>query len=418
MENIEINYETPELSEFLNIYPPLVNKANSSETKKYLVYFNRISSKRKSIRQSLQRKNTLSKNNTVENNTFLIDKAIDQQNNGFPRSQDIKEALKSFLYHSNLISKLKNYFTTNDSNLNDNNNNTNIINFEENIKTVISKLADSVVMEKYPVNKFVLRMNEIGRDCYFLISGKLSVLKPVEYPNIKISYNDYLKYLINLYNNNEMDLLKKVIYLNNREFLKFHKLEKMLKDVDEIKIFIKSYCISKLNLKIKNNLIDYKNLQILENELNEFDFSFADFNIDENELEENIQQILTNQYEDKLTIENNLKQYILKCFRPSEDDIFNMLPYEFLLSDSVKEQSNNNTAILFKYNLFLQLSPGAFFGETALENISNNKRNATIRTEEDCAIISLNQKLYSSILYESTKLIKDLDILFLRKNYF
>ena len=88
MENIEINYETPELSEFLNIYPPLVNKANSSETKKYLVYFNRISSKRKSIRQSLQRKNTLSKNNTVENNTFLIDKAIDQQNNGFPRSQD------------------------------------------------------------------------------------------------------------------------------------------------------------------------------------------------------------------------------------------------------------------------------------------------------------------------------------------
>ena len=418
MENIEINYEIPELSEFLNIYPPLSNKSASSETKKFLVYFNRISVKRKSIRQSLQRKNTFTKNNTVENNTFLIDKAIEQQNNGFPRSQDIKEALKSFLYHSSLISKLKNYFTTNDSNINDINNNSNIINFEENIKTVILKLADNVVMEKYPVNKFVLRMNEIGRDCYFLISGKLSVLKPVEYPNIKISYNDYLKYLINLYNNNEMDLLKNVISLNNREFLKFHKLDKMLKDIDEVKIFIKSYCISKLHLKIKNNLIDDKNLKILENELKEFDFTFFDYNIDDNEIEENIQKILANLYEDKLEKENNIKQYILKSFHPSEDDIYNMLPYEFLLNDSIKENNTNNTAILFKYEVFLHLFPGAFFGETALENISNNKRNATIRTEEDCAIISLNQKLYSSILYESTKLIKDLDILFLRKNYF
>ena len=57
-------------------------------------------------------------------------------------------------------------------------------------------MADSVIMEKYPINNFVLRMNEKGKDCYFLISGKLSVLKPVEYPNIKISYNNYLIYLI------------------------------------------------------------------------------------------------------------------------------------------------------------------------------------------------------------------------------
>ena len=416
--------QTPSISEFLQIYPPISSKTPLSETKKYLVYFSRMSLKRKSTRRSTYRKSTLSKQNSSNNtnpdfefgNSFLIDKAIEQQNNGFPRSQEIKDSLKSFLYQSNLISKLKNYFTTNDTNISDANANLHI-NFEENIKTVISKLADSVIMEKYPINKFVLRMNEIGRDCYFLISGKLSVLKPVEYQNIKISYNDYLLYLINLYNNNEMDLLKNVISMNNREFLKFHNLDKMLKDVDEVKIFIKSYCISKLYFKIRNNLINYKDLKILENELKEFGFTFLDYSIDDNEIEENMNLILTNKYDDRLTIEDNLKKYILKSFRPSEDDIYNMLPYEFLINDSVKE-SNNNTATLFKYDLFLYLYPGAFFGETALENISNNRRNATIRTEEDCDIISLNQKLYGSILYESTKLIKDLDIFLLRKHYF
>ena len=418
--------QNPDISEFLNIYPPISTITTSNDTKKFLVYFNRLSLKRKTARKSTQKKNTLSKNKTnennnpiqkVETNNSLIDKAIEQQNNDLPRTQDIKESLKSFLYNSNLISKLKNYFTTNDSNTSDINANSNI-NFEENIKNVISKLADSVIMEKYPINNFVLRMNEKGKDCYFLISGKLSVLKPVEYPNIKISYNDYLIYLINLYNNNEIDLLKKVITINNKDYLKFHNLDKMLKDVDEVKIFIKSYCISKLNFKIRNNLINYKNLKIIEDELKEFSFTFFDYNIDDNEIEENMNLILSNQFDDRLTIENNLKKYIIESFQPSKDDIYNMIPYEFLINDSIKEQNNNNTATLFKYELFLYLYPGAFFGETALENISNNRRNATIRTEEDCNIISLNQKLYGSILYESTKFIKDLDIMFLRKNYF
>ena len=422
MENNSESNILPDIKEFLNIYPPIILNNNIiNDTKKYLVFFNRLLVKRKSFKRNTSKKNTLKRNsfknvsNTIKENNFcLIDKAIEQQKNNIPRSNDIKESLKSFLYHSNLISKLKNYFSNGETNVNNNQKN-----FEENIKTVISKLADSVVIEKYPINKFVLRMNEIGRDCYFLISGKLSVLKPVEYQKIKISYNDYLIYLSNLYNNNEFDLLKKVLSINNRDYLKIYNLDKILRDIDEINAFIKSYCITKLNLKIKNNVINYKDINKIDSELKEFNFTFLDFNIDENEIEENIQKIQSNEYDDKITIENKLKNYILKIFQPSQDDIYNMIPYDFLLNDVLKEQNNNtNTAILFKYELFLYLYPGAFFGETALENIFNNRRNATIRTEEDCNIISLNQKLYGSILYESTKLIKDLDILFLRKNYF
>ena len=290
-----------EISEFLNIYPPLSLFHNSAETKKFLAYFNRVSTRLKTIRKST-RKNT-SKNNSTkhsnnETNIFLIDKAIEQQENNMHHSQDIKEALKSFLYHSNLISKLKNYFSVNDySEIKDIDTNINIDNLEENVKTVVSKLSESVIVEKYEADKFIIRMNEIGRDCYFLISGKLSVLKPVEYKNIKISYKDYLIYLNNLYYNNEIDLLKNVISLNNATFLKFHNLEKILNNPEEIKFFIKSYCITKLNLKIKRNLIDYKNLKLIEEELKEFNLSFLDYNIDENEVEENIKQIISNEFE-------------------------------------------------------------------------------------------------------------------------
>ena len=209
-----------DISEFLNIYPILSPQLNSNETNKFLVYFNRLTTKNRSIRKTTQRKNkvknTLSSKNTNSNknelNIYLIDKAIEQQENHIHRSPDIKEALKSFLSQSNLIFKLKKYFSNNDYSK-DINTDLNFGNLEDNIKTVISRLSENVIVEKYTADKFIIRMNEKGKDCYFLISGKLSVLKPVEYNNVKISYKDYLMYLSNLYNNNEIDLLKKVIII-------------------------------------------------------------------------------------------------------------------------------------------------------------------------------------------------------------
>ena len=60
--------QNPVISEFLNIYPPISTITTSNDTKKFLVYFNRLSLKRKTARKSTQKKNTLSKNKTNENN--------------------------------------------------------------------------------------------------------------------------------------------------------------------------------------------------------------------------------------------------------------------------------------------------------------------------------------------------------------
>ena len=413
--------ETPEILEFLNIYPPLSPNNVFAETQKYLIYFYQIQAKSKSMRKSIVRKSILSKNNLflkANNNVFLIDKAIEQQKNNLPRSQDIKEALKSFLYHTNLISKWKKYFSENYSEFKDIYAHINISNLEENIRSVISKLSEHVIVEKYQRNQFVLRMNEIGTDCYFLISGKISILKPVEYKDIRISYKDYLKYLINLYYNKESDLLKKVITINDN-FLKFHSWDKIFNNLDEIKIFVKSYCITKLNYKLKHNLINYRDLHLLEEELKEFGFTFADYNIDLKKMEQIIKKMTSNKYVDKEIIDKKVKKYIFESLEPSEDDIYNMLPYDYLFNELLTNNIiHHGTATLFKYELFLYLYPGELFGETALENSDNNRRNATIRTEEECNIISLNRKLYNSILYDSTRIIKELDLLLLKKNYF
>ena len=81
------------------------------------------------------------------------------------------------------------------------------------------------------------------------------------------------------------------------------------------------------------------------------------------------------------------------------------------------EQKKKYNLILFKYELFLNLFPGSFFGDMALE-AKVKKRNATIRTEEECFILSLNNDDYISLLYEDNQKLKSMDLVFLTNKFF
>ena len=408
----------PEISEFLRLYPPIAKNTNNNitDTKKFFVYFGPIKQKSQKIGEKLKNRKSEIISNTYP---ILLEKILKQQKNKIKRTQDAIDAIKNFLSHSNLIQKLHTYFS-NQNDENENGNGNSLVNLEEHINTVIIKLSEYVILEKYDENKIVIKYGDIGGDCYFLLSGKISILKPVEYKKINISYHDYLKYLNNLYTNDEMYLALKVIELNNKTFFKFHNLEKIKQDITNLKLFIKSYCILLLYSKLKLDIIECTNIPKIKENLKEFNLSLKDFGLKEKEIEENINEIIQANTEiknDKISIDKLLKKYILECFAPSEDDRYNMKPYESILFK--KEKYNNNTATLYKYDLFLYQGPGSFFGEMALENNSpNKKRNATIRTEEECFMLSLTQKLYNSILVASINLIKEYDISFLKRNYF
>ena len=382
--------------------------------------------------------------NEEENNYYLINKGLELQKEKKKRTHSIKKALEKFLYKTNVIEKLKtnlysiemqkkyqeneknksksnkNKMTNNDNNNNKNENNETKI--KGKIYEIVKKLANKVIIEKVPENTFVVKMNEKGDNCYFLLSGKLSIMKPVEYKNIRISYQDYIMYIINLLKYNEIDLINQILKINHY-FIN-------IKSIEDFRVIIKGYFIDKINkyLELFNNLT-YDDIETI---LNNYNLTFEDFNLKKEQVIKDLNDINDNKYKRKESYDSSsdsekkdkeqtlsknviLKGYILNKFNLTIDEKVNLTNYNFLFNP--KEENKSNTITLYKYEYFLYLGPGSFFGDMAL-NSKIRKRNATIRTEEECFILSLSNDDYISLLFEDNKKLKSLDLIFLNSKFF
>ena len=453
MENKSI-ISHDEINEYIIVYPPIRQINDSSDTKEYLSLFSKAP-KRNSLVMPFEFRQTLKKRKRSNNsfnlekedekhkeldleqninqnekyNIFLINKDIELRKAKSKRTQDIKHALESFFRKSDLIERLTKFFEEFRDNLmkikksksakkdkkeglrNEGTKKEGIKNegekkeeenekiIESYIDSVVSKLAENVVIEKYKKNKFIVKMNEIGDSCYFLLSGKLSVLKPVEY-HIEITYDDYMKYIVNLLKYNEQEIIENIRHVN-QNFIDIGL-------VQDLQDFIKSYFIIKLNKDInylfKNNNFDFS---FIQTRLEKFNLSLDDFNLSMEEIEKQMDKI------NKLSLkkEKDLQDYFNKITTPKEDDFKRMETNPHIFEEDKHKIS------IFKYEDFLYLKPGSFFGETALES-NVNKRNASIRTEEDCIILSLKNKVYKTLLLESNKKLKSFDVIFICRNFF
>ena len=398
---------------------------------------NSVSSKTKQIENN----SNYEFQNEEENSYYLINKGIDLQKTRKKRTHSIKKALEKFLYKTNVMEKLKTNLltieiqksiqeqsnpkkTNKDSINNESPKNNKKDNREAKIKSKISeivkKLANYLKIEKVPQNKFVIKMYEKGDNCYFLLSGKLSILKPVEYKNIRISYQDYMLYLNNLLKLNEIDLIEQILKINHY-FIN-------IKSIEDFKIIIKGYFIDKMKKYLELfNTLTYDDIETL---LKNFNLTFSDFNLKKEQIMKDLDDIDNNRYKRKDSYDSSsdrikeeehlsknmiLKGYILRKFTlPIEEKIV-LTNYNFLFSP--KEERKTNLVTLYKYEYFLNLGPGSFFGDMALES-KVRKRNATIRTEEECFILSLSNDDYISLLYEDNKKLKSLDLIFLNSKFF
>ena len=256
-------------------------------------------------------------------------------------------------------------------------------------------------------------MNDVGSNWYFLVSGRLSILKPNLYDNIKISYECYFKYLLALIKNKEFLLAKQIIDLN-KNFINLYSVDNLLE-------IIKVYCLYKVRNMLKKLDENKKfSLNKIEMILNEFNLTLSDINLNKNDIILYLEK-LNEEYEldSEFKIHKAISQYLLKMTMPTKEDILIYKTYNFLFkeqNESNIQPNMTNVVTLGKYEIFLYLEPGAFFGETALEN--NFRRNASIRTEEKCFIISLNRELYREIFMEINKRLKLEDVEFICSNYF
>ena len=362
---------------------------------------------------------------------FLINKGIELQKRGLKRSNDVKKALESFFHKSELIEKLSKDMEINNQEIeNDNNNdNKNIIqnNLQYKIKLLISKLVENVMFEKYEKNKFIIKMNDIGKDCYFLISGKLSILKPVEYKHIEITYDDYFKYLLNLLEKKENDLLKKVLELN-WHFINIY-------DEDNLLSLIKYYIQNKISVysNISFNIYEREKtedltLEKIEFLLNEYKLKFETFGLSKEKIITDLNNIIYDTDNKHTNIQLRINTYFRQIFKPSRQSQILLNSYNYLFekrsnnNNIIKTNDNNNNknhnfVTLYKYENFMFLEPGAFFGEMSLEN-ENKKRNASIRTEEDSILVSLSIEQYENLLLDDNKKLKILQVNFLCNNFF
>ena len=397
------------------------------------------------INNSMSSKTKQNENNEFsieeDSNYYLINKGLYLQKGKKKRTHSIKKSLEKFLYNTNVIEKLRENLLTietqknNEQNISKKSNNDNINNESPNskktdnkdskikskISEIVKKLSNQLLIEKVPENKFIIKMYEKGDNCYFLLSGKLSILKPVEYKNIRITYQDYILYLNNLLKYNEIELIEQILKTNHY-FIN-------IKSIDNLKIIIKGFFIDKIKKYLELfNTLTYDDIETI---LNNYNLTFEDFNLKKDQLKKDLNDIDNNTYkrnesydsssserkkeEENLTKNMILKQYIIRNFTlPIEEKII-LTNYNFLFNP--KEEKKTNLVTLYKYEYFLYLTPGSFFGDMALES-KVRKRNATIRTEEECFILSLSNDDYFSLLFEDNKKLKSLDLIFLNSKFF
>ena len=351
------------------------------------------------------------KNNIEEEEDyFLINKGMDLQKQKKKRTKDVIYSLQLFFFGSNFFEKLtkslsvlnlkikkSKKFLTERENENDHEMQLKIKN---KLNNIVYKLSEKVIIKKYEKDNFVLKMNEIGKDCFFLISGKISILKPTEY-NVSIFLREYFTYLKCLLNFEENELVLKVLFLN-RKILPVTNVDVMIK-------LIKAYFIIMLRREIKRNYNGIT-MEYLEKFFQNYHFKFEDFNLTKDKILQDVEEI------EKKTNNNNIDMILLNYISDKipllNEHIFILELYRIIIHEKEK-----NSMILYKYEEFLYLYPGSFFGDMALDS-DLKKRNATIRTETDCIICSLSSEYYKSLLSEENKKLKVLDLIFLCHNFF
>ena len=368
--------------------------------------------------------------NSENEDLFLINKGIEQQKRGAKRTGDVKKALESFLNKSELIERLL-------KNANNNNvqNNQQIINkdksnkeekgniIEENIqykvRNLVSKLAQKVFIQKFDKGKFIIRMNEIGDETYFLISGKLSILKPVEYKHVQLSYESYFKYALSLLDKNENHILKKVLE-SNWHFIKIYDEENL---IDIVKYYIQNRISIFANISdeiLEKNKIEDLTLEKIEQYLLGYKLNLEHFNLSKKKIIMDINEIIYDPENNgnNINIQLKINAYFRKIFKPTKQIQILFSSYNFLFDkiddDEVKKKKY---VVIYKYEIFMLLEPGAFFGEMFFNN-EERRRNATIRTEEDSVLISLSGEQYENLLLDDNKKLNILQVNFLCGHFF
>ena len=242
--------------------------------------------------------------------------------------------------------------------------------------------------------EILFKIGDIGDRFYFILSGKITILKLKE-TIAKMTYLDYLLYCIFLINKKEDYILNEVIK-NNCKILSISSEEEIRKIYT---IVFKKKLIDSIHLEL---IINNSSLKTFFDNYHQT-FKKYDLEID----------VLENLQRKKWTAGGSeWESYITKKCKLTIEEGILFEPFEKILTDK-----KINNIKCFYYEPFLYLGPGLFFGDTALDS-EVNKRNATIRAEENSVLAYLLSTDYINMISSKHKIEKLKDVDFLFYNFF
>ena len=260
-----------------------------------------------------------------------------------------------------------------------------------------AKLLSYMELKK---GQILFRIGDNGDRFYFILSGRVSILKLKEINNVQMTYFEYIEYCMYLISQKEYYIFNKV---KNRNM----KILSINSESEVISIY-KIFFLKKLNEAISRDLIT--NIKSLLDYLKTYGFKLQDFNIKLSRLEEIENDELLKPEHKREEWDEYLKE---KC-KPSFSDL---MTYEYYKDIFKKDFSQKKSYTCFIYKPFLFLGKGLFFGDFALDS-DINKRNATIRAEENTILAFMKSEDYINIFAPGRKMEKMMQINFIYSNYF
>ena len=257
--------------------------------------------------------------------------------------------------------------------------------------------AERLAFQEFHPGEIIFKIGDTGDRFYFILSGSVAILKPKELPKINMTYIEYLQYCRFLIRQKEEYLLSEVIKRNDSVL--------NLTSIEEVNTIYKIVFMKKLTEYLNKSIINNNHLKIYFNQ-NGQKFEDYDIKIEELELMEQ------NKTKGILGAAKEWESYINKRCRLTVGEQVFFQPFESILKDNSPKK-----IICLCYDSFLYMGPGLFFGDTALD-FEINKRNATIRAEEETVVAYLKRNDYLSIISPKHKQEKLKEMEFIYENFF